>query len=323
MAKKKIDIDKMELDKEDREYEEKLAEEEREKHRRLEEEKAAKEQERQRAEKNAEKERERQLADEKRELLKLRSGLADEEQSELTKKDAAYAKPTGKAAVANFWYHYKLVTIFSVMAVLIVSFLIYTEATRVRDDLCVMIVTDNDLTERTQELEEFFEQYVDDLDGNGYVHVGIITIPISQSLDLVSRSAYSQKFVAQVQTGEGMIVVTDSHTNEEYMELMNKELAADFPDNEYVNEQGFSFNSKIMAEELGYELMPNDVYMSIRTPVETMGMSAEEAEANYDESFVVFSRIVEDITARCRETNDPGLTTEPIEYDEATEPVTE
>ena len=315
MSKNKLNIDKIELEQDDYEYEKKIAEEERAKREEKEKQAAAAKAERERKEREAEKDRERQLEDEKRELLKLRSGLADENDSELTKKEEAYEKPTGMAAVANFWYHYKFAIVFSFIALCVVGFLFYTEATRKRDDLCVMVVTDNDLVNRQEEIEAFFEKYVDDLDGNGYVHVGVIEIQIGQNVDAVTRNTYSQKFMAQVQTGEAMIVLTDSHTPEEFMEVMNTELEKDFPGNKYINEQGFSFNSKVMSDELKYELMPNDVYMSIRTPVETIGMNSEDAQANYDESFEVYKKIVDDITARCEETDDKGLDTEPIIYE--------
>ena len=315
MSKKNINIDKMGLDEEDYEYEKKLAEEEQRKQKLIEEKAAEEEAALEKKEREAEKERQRQIDEVKRELLKLKNGLADEEESELTKKDDEYEKPHGWAAVSNFWYHYKTVVSISMVVAAIVGFLVYTEATRKRDDLCVIVVTDNDLTQRTEELESFFEKYVDDLDGNGYVHVGIISIPISQNMDEVTRNTYTQKFLAQVQTGEGMIVITDSHTRQDFMDLMKNDLSDDFPGNKYIDEQGFSFDSKVMAEELKYELMPNDVYMSIRVPQETMTLNKDKAQANYDESFEVFKRIVDDITARCEETNDPGLTTEPIKYD--------
>ena len=315
MSKKKINIDKLELDEEDREYEERLAKEEQNKRRQLEEQAAAEEAEREKREREAEKERERQIAEEKLELLKLKSGLTDEENSELTKNDDAYEKPHGWAAVVNFWYHYKFIVTFSFIALVIVGFLVITEATRKRDDICVMIVTDNDLSQRTEEIETFFEKYVDDLDGNGYVHVGIINIPIGQNIDPVTENTYMQKFLAQVQTGEAMIVITDSHTRDDYMEMMDNTLKEKFPDNKYIDEKGFSLNSEVMAQEFKYELMPNDVHMSIRFPQATMSLDSEEAKKKYDEYFEVFSKIVNDITARCEETHDKGLTTEPIQYD--------
>ena len=315
MAKKNINIKQMNLDSDDFEYEKKLAEEEKLRQKQAEEKAAAEKAEREKRERETEKERSRQIDEERRELLKLRSGITAEEDSELTKKEDSYEKPHGWAAVANFWYHYKFVLIFSFITLLIVGFLFYTEATKKRDDICVMIVTDNDLTQRTAEVEAFFEKYTDDLDGNGYVHVGIIQIPISKNLDAVSRSTYSQKFLAEVQTGEGMIVITDSHTDDEFMTVMKKDLDKDFPGNKYIDERGFSFNSKVMAEELEYELMPNDVHMSIRIPQQTMTLSAEESQYYYDQSFEIYKRIVDDITARCEETNDPGLDTEPVKYD--------
>ena len=319
MAKKNLNIDEMNVDEEDFEYEKKLAEEERLKKQQAEEKAATEEAAREKRKRDAEKERTRQIEEERRELLKMKSGLTSEEDSELTKKDEAYEKPHGKAAVANFWYHYKFIVIFSFITLVVLGYLIYSESTRKRDDISVMVITDNDLTVRTEEIEEFFEKYTDDIDGNGYVHVGVIVIPISRQMDTVTKSTYSQKFLAEIQTGEGMIVITDSHTSDEFMSVMKTDLDKDFPDNKYIDEDGFSFNSKVMADELKYELMPNDVHMSIRIPQDTMGLSKDEAQKYYDESFEIYQRIVEDITARCEETNDPGLTTEPVKYEDESE----
>ncbi|SEK27841.1 hypothetical protein [Ruminococcus albus] len=319
MAKKNINIDEMNVDEEDFEYEKKLAEEERLKKQQAEEKAAAEEAAREKRKREAEKERTRQIEEERRELLKMKSGLTSEEDSEFTKKDEAYEKPHGKAAVANFWYHYKFIVIFSFITLVVLGYLIYSESTRKRDDISVMVITDNDLTLRTEEIEEFFEKYTDDIDGNGYVHVGVIVINISRQMDTVTKSTYSQKFLAEIQTGEGMIVITDSHTSDEFMSVMKTDLDKDFPDNKYIDEDGFSFNSKVMAEEFNYELMPNDVHMSIRIPQDTMGLSKDEAQKYYDESFEIYQRIVEDITARCEETNDPGLTTEPVKYEDEEE----
>ena len=249
MAKKNINIDEMNVDEEDFEYEKKLAEEERLKKQQAEEKAATEEAAREKRKRDAEKERTRQIEEERRELLKMKSGLTSEEDSEFTKKDEAYEKPHGKAAVANFWYHYKFIVIFSFITLVVLGYLIYSESTRKRDDISVMVITDNDLTLRTEEIEEFFEKYTDDIDGNGYVHVGVIVIPISRQMDTVTKSTYSQKFLAEIQTGEGMIVITDSHTSDEFMSVMKTDLDKDFPDNKYIDEDGFSFNSKVMAEE--------------------------------------------------------------------------
>ena len=197
MAKKNININKMNIDSEDYEYEKKLAEEEKLKQKQAEEKAAA-----EKAKREAEKERNRQIEEERRELLKMKSGLTSEEGSELTKKDEAYEKPHGMAAVANFWYHYKFIIIFSSITLLVLGYLFYSEATRKRDDISVMVITDNDLTQRTAEVEEFFEKYTDDIDGNGYVHVGIIPIPLSNNLDAVTKNTYRNSWLRYRQARE-------------------------------------------------------------------------------------------------------------------------
>ncbi len=314
MSDKKISIDEGRdaIPDDDYEYEKQLAEQERaiEEQRRQRQEELLAEQ--KRKERQAQKEREQQIAREKLELLQLKNGVIGEEEASIKEEHHEKTKLTGAAWVSNFWYHNKFIIIAAVFLIAVVIFLVYSEVTRERPDLTIMMIADNDLAQRTEELEEFFEKYTDDVDGNGYVHVTVIAIPISPRIDSITLNANTSKFYSQVQAGDAMIVITDSNTSEEYMALMDPTLEERFPGNKYVDEQGFSFNSKIMAEELKYEYMPNDVYMSIRFPVKTMEYSKKEARELYDKSYVVYERIVNDITARCEQTDDPGLETEPL-----------
>lgn len=312
----KIKRDNIILDDEDYEYERKIAEAEKEKRAQLEKERAEAAEKRRRAQREAEKEREKQLAKERLELLQLKNGVIDEEEATIKEEHSEAVKLTGLAWWSNIWYHYKVVIIVALLFVLAVFFIIFEEVHKERADISIMMIANNGLEERSKELEEFFERYTDDIDGNGYVHVEVIMIPMNPYTDPTVYTGYQQKFIAQVQTGEGMIVITDSNTQEDFMELMKSDLAEDFPGNKYIDEQGFSFNSKVMAAELAYEDMPYDVHMSIRVPSETMEFSHDEALKNYENSYAVFKKIVEDITKRCEESNDPGLETEPIHYDD-------
>ncbi|MBO5449122.1 MAG: hypothetical protein J5994_07305 [Ruminococcus sp.] len=315
-AKNKISNDSPNLiNQDDYEYEKLLADKERERIKEYEKKQAEAENEQKRRIRQAEKEREKQIAKEKLELLQLKNGVINEDDATIREEHQEAVKLTGKAWLSNFWYHYKYVIIFSLLTAAVVIFLFYSEITRERPDLTVMMIADNGLSQRQTELEEFFEKYTDDLDGNGYVHVAVINIPMSPNNDYQTADAYSSKFFAQLQTGEGMIVITDSNTKDDYKSLMDSTLEERFPGNKYIDDLGFSFNSRLMADELKYEYMPNDVHMSIRYPVKTMDLSKEESQENYDKSFKVFKRIVDDVTQRCEESNDPGLENEPIKYD--------
>lgn len=313
--KKKINIENIDLDDDDFKYEKKLADEDREKRKKLEQEKAEAKEKRRKAAREAEKQREQQLARERRELLQLKNGVISEEETTIKKEEHEAVKLTGLAWWSNFWYHNKVKVIVILAVVLVAGYTIFTEIHRERADITVLLISNSGLDEHGDEIEEFFEKYTDDIDGNGYVHVDVIIMPMNPYGDMTILNAYQQKFIAQVQVGEGMIVITDSNTEKDFAELMRDDLDKDFPGNKYIDELGFSLNSKIMAQEFGHENMPNDVHMSLRTPNESMEYSHEDAVKNYEDSYVVFKRIVEDITQRCEESNDPGLDTEPIHYD--------
>ncbi|MBQ1433966.1 MAG: hypothetical protein IIZ09_12800 [Ruminococcus sp.] len=312
--KKKINIENMKIDEDDYEYEKKLAEQERERQRLLEEKAAQRRAEAKKRKRDAEKQREEQIRQEKLELLKLKSGIEDEEDSSFTKSEEVIEKPTGMAAVSNFWYHYKTIVIVCSVICAMVGYAVYTQVTRKRDDLTIILTSTCGLEEKGEELEKFFEKYTDDVDGNGYVHVGIIDVPMNPIMDENMQNTYMQKLSAQLQIGEGMIMITDSYTKPECVELLKDDLEKDFPGNKYIDEKGFSFDSKVMAEELDFDMLPNDVHMSIRKPIETMSLDADEAQELYDRSYVVFERIVNDITQKCEETNDPGLEMGPVQY---------
>ena len=80
-----------------------------------------------------------------------------------------------------------------------------------------------------------------------------------------------------------------------------------------------SFNKidEDLFEELNFENMPNDIHLSMRTPVKTLGDSKETMQENYDKAFKVFKRIVDDMTEKAVEAGDKGLTTEPVHYDDS------
>lgn len=54
---------------------------------------------------------------------------------------------------------------------------------------------------------------------------------------------------------------------------MTPELPKEFPNNKYVDDMGMSWNMEVMAKELNFENMPNDIHLSMRTPVKTLGDS--------------------------------------------------
>jgi|GEM_PF-98952 len=219
-------------DADDAEYERTLAQQRREAEERERQVLEQAEAERRERERQEEKERERRLAQERIELMKLKSGVIDESESSIKEEHDQIRELHGFEKVQNFFYHNKVWIIFAIFIIAVAAFIFIDAARREKADLTVLMIANNGLETRQEELEEFFEKYTDDLDGNGYVHVEVIMIPLnSHSDDYQQQNVNSTKFLAQLQGGESILVITDSNTDEEFKSIMTPELPKEFPNN--------------------------------------------------------------------------------------------
>ena len=301
------------ISEEDEELELSLVEQAKERERAIQEAERRAEEERAERERQERKERDKRIAQERIELMKLKSGVIEESE---TIKEVHEEKRElhGKEKLVNFWYHNKIWILFSVFIIGVVTFILVDEFTRVRPDLSVMMIANNGLAYRQDELETFFEKYCDDVNGDGEVNVRVLILPLDpDSKDYQAQQGYQAKFLAQVQVPDCMMVIIDSNIDKDFMGIFKDDLEKDFPGNKYIDEQGLSLNFKFLAEELKFENMPYDVHLSMRAPVNTLSTSIDDMQESYDKTFVYFERIVNDLTKRAEELNDPGLTTPPAD----------
>ncbi|MBR6044526.1 MAG: hypothetical protein IKP47_02705 [Ruminococcus sp.] len=316
------DHDKDLLDQDDEEYERNFAELSRRREQALREAEERAEEERIAREREERREHERQLAADRIELMKLKTGVIDE--SETIKEEHEEKRPmTFKEKLANFWYHYKIPVIFGAFILGVVGFIVHDEITRVRPDFTVMMIANNGLTYREHELKEFFEQYIDDYNGDGEVCVSVMNIPIDLNSYDTIQTSNQNKLIAQIQEGTNIMMIIDSNTDPLYANRLLYDLGDNFPGNKYFAPAGFKLNFKFLAEQLKFENMPNDVILGLRAPVETLGDSKETMQKNYDQAYEIFTKIVNDLSAKADELKDPGLTTEPIKKQEESKESTE
>ena len=154
-------------DADDAEYERTLAQQRREAEERERQVLEQAEAERRERERQEEKERERRLAQERIELMKLKSGVIDESESSIKEEHDQIRELHGFEKVQNFFYHNKVWIIFTIFIIAVAAFIFIDAARREKADLTVLMIANNGLETRQEELEEFFEKYTDDLDGNG------------------------------------------------------------------------------------------------------------------------------------------------------------
>ena len=296
---------------EDFEYERELA-----KKKRLEEEdkqRSAEEEQKERlkAQREAEREKQPQLLQEKVELMKMKNGVI-EHSDMISETPDTTRKPQGFEKVTNFFYHYKIPIIFALAMMIAAAYMIYDSVTRVKPYMTVVMIANNGLEFRTEELEDFFEKYIDDRNGDGEVYVQVIACPLNPNSTDMSQTSNQAKALAQLQTAENLFMIVDSNTDPDFLSVLYHDFEKDYPDNKYMTENGLSLNFKFFANEIKYESMPYDVVLGMRAPIKTLQDSKEDMQENFDRDVKVFKAIADDLAKKAEQTNDTGLETPPV-----------
>ena len=261
--------------------------------------------------KQAEKAREKRIQQDKIELMKLKSGVI--EQSETMKEEHDQIRELhGIEKLKNIWYHFKWIILFVIFLIAVCTYIIINTASRTTPDLTVLMVADNGLQYRQEELETFFEKYAEDTNGDGDTKVSVIIAPLDSTSNDQMFISNQSKVMGTIQAGDCLMFITDSNTDDTIKSILKSDLSDDFPGNKYINEQGLSLNMKLFAREVKFENLPNDVVLSIMQPTETISVSEKDMKEKYKANFKVFKKIADDLTSKAESTNDPGLKNKPV-----------
>lgn len=241
---------------------------------------------------------------EKREILKLKQGIIDVEDSEIIeeKRTEPYEKLHGRKRVENFFYHYKVPFIVITLAVLAVGYMIYDSVTRERNDLYVLaIATTNEsgLYTKQLDIERALEQYCPDFDGNGYVHVGVNFINLSEAAGVSQYAdAESYKFSSELFTGDSQLYLTDRGiiplikeiADDEDIEFF-RDLSEAYPDAALYENCGLQVNTTSFTEVARWTSCPDTVGIYVRSEFADMTGNAEDAKIQRERALEVLNNI--------------------------------
>ncbi|MCD7847828.1 MAG: hypothetical protein LUG49_07375 [Oscillospiraceae bacterium] len=245
------------------------------------------------ADREARAQHEKELQEKKIELTKLKMGVIDESESIKEVHEEAPKLSFGEK-IENIWYRSKWIILFAVFCVVAVSYIVYSQVTSEKADMTVLVVMENNaLYARTEEVEEFLEQYCDDLDGNGYVHVLVYNIVLSDLEDVTSSTSAQAQIMTQLMTGDNILIISDGTTEFEAHDFT----ADEGYDDDCMTEYGITLNCALTREELKWEAMPENLYIGMRQPQELSGTKLEAMQENFDELLPMFNRIYEAICA--------------------------
>ena len=173
-----------------------------------------------------------------------------------------------KSLIDNYWYYYKWYVIGGLFLVFALVVGLSQSFNREKYDVSVIWAMHGYVEQPYLDaMEEEFEKYVDDIDGNGEVNVRIILITYTSDGGMLNSDielSMQQKLVTQLSAGDVYIVVADGTSYEGYMTKLNafEDLEDDYPDNDKID--GFKYYLKdtvIAQNELLKEIIDEDTFM--------------------------------------------------------------
>lgn len=134
-----------------------------------------------------------------------------------------------KEKLANFWYYYKMHTIIGAVIALALIIGCAQCATRVEPDYKLLLAVDDTATDEIIEaISTHFEQFGEDLNGDGRVQVDVIDATTGYSADTVA--AQSTKLMTELQMGETILIISDRHYYDKLTEFQMFEAVDWLPD---------------------------------------------------------------------------------------------
>jgi hypothetical protein len=167
-----------------------------------------------------------------------------------------------------------------------------------RADMVVLLVSDDDAFNAMcyPAIEELFEQYIEDENGDGEISVDVYYIPASEEAAIQSGyTGDSTKLFAEFQVGQSLLVISDTDADafivpDSTLDDLEPKLGM------YEQTEGFRFylHDTDFAEAVGWEEpLDEDIYIGIRKVKDSFSFK-EEMQKNYEIAFPALQKFAEE-----------------------------
>lgn len=219
------------------------------------------------------------------EFLRLKKMQQGEIEPEAKPSDVAIKPRTFSERLSNFWYHFKFHTILTLLFVIIIAIVTVQCATREKFDFSVLYFTYTPAIDaQLDNVEEYFEKYATDIDGNGEVNIQVVNCSVKDD----NRDAGRNTMFAKVQS----VLVAEHSTVLYLIDDKAKQYFDDaFEYSLFVEEPiklGEEFYKQAVDEKIP---LPEDLMLGLRIIENTGFEGNEEAEKVFLESKRVLEKI--------------------------------
>lgn len=243
--------------------------------------------------------------DDKRELLKLKQGLIEESDTIKEEEKPVY-ELHGWKRIANFFYHYKWRVIVGAFFLAVAGFFLYDMLKDDVGDLRILVVAKDgavasNVGYKTMDFEHAFEQYCPDFDGNGYVHVDVFNIDLSENIQADYMLGNVTKLTGEISYGEAQMYLLDTPALESITtdgDLAGfVDLSERYPDCPQADGVFYRFKGSGIAALSGYvEACPEDLFLVVRKVTDRTA-NHDRAEKAQLRALEVMDNIVNDTLA--------------------------
>ncbi len=233
------------------------------------------------------------LRQDKLELLKLKQGVITEDQLPHEEKEEKHYTVWEK--IGNFFYHNKMYIIFGTLFAALVVFLAYDIFSTVHPDAAVMIIAENDdFAYITEDIESVLERYCPDYNGDGKIFIRVSYMPAESEEVSYYNQSQRTKLIAEFQAGDSIIVIGNKNACEltNITEGVLADMREIYPDDENAFEYGYMLDGTSFAEDIGYEQLPDDLFIAFRVPQDGFGVDEDEFTRNYENALEIWDNYI-------------------------------
>ena len=221
------------------------------------------------------------------EFLKLKRMQQNEIAPEPKPSEIEKKPETFKEKLENYWYHFKVHTILAVFLAVVIAILTVQCATKEKYDMTVMYFAYSVANDaQINKMEEYFEKYAEDVDGNGEVNVCIINCSFNpQNTDPNYRNVSLVKVQSIIAAETEVVLFVMDEDGEKYFD--------DAWENSLFTEKMQPLNDDFYNDTKIEKLsLPENLRMGLRVIEGTSFEGKEEAKAAFETSKKVYEKII-------------------------------
>lgn len=198
----------------------------------------------------------------------------------------------------NYWYHYKWHTIIGLFLLIMVLVGFTQCSTKENPDYKIMLCFDKYIPDGiVPEIETYFEQYAEDINGDGKVIVHVVDTSTGISGEL--QKSQSAKMMSELQLGEVMLFITD----DVYFDRLNVEGREVFEATDYLPDKGGKAinlrdtNFSQVLNRIRPNFIAHDVYLSKRVVAGTSFDGNQKEMTAEQNSIVLMKKFIDGLNS--------------------------